>query len=438
MTRAQFLNDLYRRLSGSGMKKEQAEQHLTYYAEMLADRMEEGMSEDDAVASMEDVETIARRILEEERLPYRPLEKTVKPPEYPDVPKPDGDGGKRVYQVPKKWNRRRVIQAALWTLAILVALGAVSRWILRRLFFRAPDTPTGITEVSYGPQATDIPADVGAEAAPQAPYAEEYAYLDAPYMEGYEYSDGEYSFDYEEVSSIDIEWASGMVYVQSWSGDSVQIQEYAQTELSDRTRMSCIVDDQTLEIRYRNGSSWGNVRGSKWLTVLVPDGMLTELDIETISADVQLYGLEIKELDVSTTSGDLNTEECYAQTAELSTTSGDISGTVVSNDLEVYSISGDIYLYSKETLERAKLATTSGTVFLSLEDAAAQSIGVSSVSGDISLSLPYDLGFTLDYSTVSGDLTAIPDATLQDRKYVHNGGGCEIEVETVSGNLEIF
>ena len=63
MTRAQFLNDLYHYLRPLG--QEQAEQHLTYYAEMLADRMEEGMSEEEAVAGMEDVETIARRILED-------------------------------------------------------------------------------------------------------------------------------------------------------------------------------------------------------------------------------------------------------------------------------------------------------------------------------------------------------------------------------------
>ena len=68
MTRAQFLNELYRRLGS--MSKEQAEQHLTYYAEMLMDRMEEGMSEEEAVASLEDVDTIARRI--EPQSPGRP------------------------------------------------------------------------------------------------------------------------------------------------------------------------------------------------------------------------------------------------------------------------------------------------------------------------------------------------------------------------------
>ena len=57
MTRAKFLNDLYRRLSV--LTPEQAEQHLTYYAEMLADRMEEGMSEAEAVASMEPLDVIA-------------------------------------------------------------------------------------------------------------------------------------------------------------------------------------------------------------------------------------------------------------------------------------------------------------------------------------------------------------------------------------------
>ena len=44
MTRGEFLNSLYHRLGS--LDREQAEQHLTYYAEMLMDRMEEGMSEE--------------------------------------------------------------------------------------------------------------------------------------------------------------------------------------------------------------------------------------------------------------------------------------------------------------------------------------------------------------------------------------------------------
>lgn len=443
MTRAQFLNDLYRRLSGNGMKAEQAEQHLTYYAEMLADRMEEGMSEDEAVGSMEDVETIARRVLEEEGLSYRPPEKAVTPPEYPDASKLQGGGGKRAYQAPRK-NGRKAVQVVLWILAAVIALGAVGRWFLRRSY-RVPEDPAEWTVDESTP-------------VPEAPYMEEYAYLDAPYAEGYEFSGGEYSFSYDEVSSVDVQWASGVVYVLSWSGDSVQVQEYANAELSERTRMDCQCDSGTLTVRYRNGGILGSVKGSKWLTVLVPDGMLENLDIQTTSAEVRIYGLELTGLDVSTTSGRISASECYTRTANLTTTSGnmdlstlhaealnlgttsgDLNGTVVSGQIEASSISGEICLYSEEDMEKAQLSSVSGDIYLSLEDSAAQSIGVSSTSGDISLSVPYDLGFTMDYSTVSGDLNnSLPEMLQQNGKYISNGGGCEISVETVSGDLEIY
>ena len=67
MTRRQFLNDLYRRLGS--LSTEEAEEHLTYYAEMLADRMEEGMTEEEAVAELGGTDRIIARILEEIPLP---------------------------------------------------------------------------------------------------------------------------------------------------------------------------------------------------------------------------------------------------------------------------------------------------------------------------------------------------------------------------------
>ena len=440
MTRAQFLNDLYRLLAGNGMDAEQAEQHLTYYAEMLADRMEEGMSEDQAVSSMEDVDTIARRVLEEEGLPYRPLrEIPMKPPAAPDV---SPGRGRRTYQAPKKWSGRKLAQAALWALAATVALGAVSRWLLGR---------GSNTRVDY---AASAPVE---EAAPYAEWDDTYGW-EAPYNYGYEYGGDMNALPVGSFDTLDIQWAAGTVLVQSWSGDEIQIQEFAGTELNERTAMHLEQDGGTLSIRYRNGVSLGNVKGGKWLTVMVPDGMLAELDIETTSADVQLNGLEVNELDVSTASGDISAAECYTQWADLDTisgdmdlnsfyaaeldlgtTSGDLYGTVAADDLEASSISGDITLNSSETMESASLKTTSGYIRFYLEDPSAQSIGVSSVSGDVSLSLPYGSGFTLMYSTVSGSLNNTGfDMVQRDGKYVYDGGGCEIAVETVSGNLDIY
>lgn len=63
MTREQFLNDLKAALAG--MQESEIEGVLTYYGEMIDDRMEAGMSEEAAVKAMEPVREIAARVLEE-------------------------------------------------------------------------------------------------------------------------------------------------------------------------------------------------------------------------------------------------------------------------------------------------------------------------------------------------------------------------------------
>ena len=442
MTRAEFLNSLYRRLGS--LDKEQAEQHLTYYAEMLMDRMEEGMSEEEAVGSMEAVDTIARRILEEEGKTYRPVEEIAAPPSYPDASKLGGGGGKRAYQAPRKWSGRKLAQTALWALAIFIALGAVGRWLYSR---------GSNTRVDY---ATETPIPVE-EAAPYAEWNEDYA-MEMPYEYGYEYGSGPASYFGGSLKKLDIEWAAGMVYIQSWDGDEIQLQEYARSELTERSAMQVEDKEDTLSVRYRSGASLGSVKGDKWLAVLVPDGMLEELDIETTSANVQLIGLEQGELDVSTASGYIALSDCYLQKTDLetisggisfngvhgteldvSTTSGYVSGEAHCGDVEVETTSGDVSLSTFENTETIKISTVSGDLWCNVDSTAIRSIGADSTSGDVSLGLPFDLGFSLEYSTVSGSFTNNSfDLVMQDGKSLCNGGGCEIEVDTVSGDLELY
>lgn len=443
MTRVQFLNDLYHHLYG--MTQEQAEQHLTYYAEMLADRMEEGMSEEEAVAGMEDVETIARRILEEEGLPYTPPDQRLAaPPAYPDASKLGGGGGTRAYQAPKRFGWRKILQISLWVVAILVIVGAVGRWRWSRNY-RASD-----------------PIESVAEAAPEAPYADEYSYLDMPYSEGFEYTDGENYILIDDVKTIDIQWAAGMVYIQSWSGGDVMVQEFAQSELTERTRMETGLEDGVLTVRYRSGIGLGNVKGQKWLTVLIPEGMMGEIGVATASAAVQINGLEVDTLRASTISGDISAYECYAQTSDFSstsgllnlynlesdqvkasTTSGDIYGADLWSDSSVISsTSGDINFTTIDAMGSVEVRTVSGDIQVWADSSTLQKIAAGSTSGDISLSLPlYEMGFTLDFQTVSGGLD-VPSETLPPNqgggKYVYEDGGCEIEVETVSGSLKIY
>lgn len=76
MTRDNFLNELRRYLSQ--LPPSEIEKHLAYYIEMLDDMMEDGLSEEEAVARMGSPKNIADQILQEVPLPLL-VQTRVKP-----------------------------------------------------------------------------------------------------------------------------------------------------------------------------------------------------------------------------------------------------------------------------------------------------------------------------------------------------------------------
>ncbi len=63
MTKMQFLMSLHDQLSG--LPQDDVEQRLNFYSEMIEDRMEDGLSEEEAVAAVGPVEVIVAQIIEE-------------------------------------------------------------------------------------------------------------------------------------------------------------------------------------------------------------------------------------------------------------------------------------------------------------------------------------------------------------------------------------
>ncbi len=415
MTRAQFLNDLYHRLEG--LTQEQAEQHLTYYAEMLADRMEEGMSEEQAVESMEDVETIARRILEEEgrsAVSSRPPE----PPAYPDASRIPGGGGARAYQGKEQRDWRRPASILLWALAILCALGALGRWIARdRWGSRAADTTDVVLEDTAQNQAYDY---------------------------GYE-GDG-FWVPLEGIRAVNVQMVTGAVWVSAGDGGGI----FLRTD-GDERLLHWEQNGNTLNISSRGGGDT--------LYMAVPDDVLDSLTINASPADVMIDTVNINTLDITTVSGDVRAGWVNAAEITVKTTSGDVYLDGLTTDsLNVSTASGDVEgLSSSARILEAKsisgelemdllgaghiaLETTSGSIDLSLEagDWTAGSMDLCSRSGDIDLALPAELGFTLTFDTTSGD-AELEMACLRPSQnvYVWGDGACSIGVNTISGGLEV-
>lgn len=417
MTRKQFLNDLYLRLAALG--PEQAEQHLTYYAEMLADRMEEGMTEEEAVASMEDVETIARRILEEEGLPEGA--QPVEPPAYPDASRIPGGGGTRAYQPPKKWSRRKLVGTVLWAAAIVAIVGAVGRY------------------------ANDRRADrtVAMEAAPVREDAVEQVTDTSSGESYYRAGPGEVlELQPDQVQSVSIRCSAGSVLVEE-SPDGI-IRYY-----SEKGPM-----DWQLEGGHLSVSPAGN---SAELVMCCPSGLLDRLEINTVSASVTVDYMDAGTLEISTISGDVDLYGFYADAIGLTSTSGDIYlSNVQTGALNMRNTSGEIDFYGGSAVE-CRAETISGGIDLELISSANEvyasstsgdmeltlDIGTNYVScvtksGDVDLKLPEDEGLTLTYTTISGDVESdLPLSRSGDSYTYGSGGPCTIEVQTTSGDVEL-
>ena len=70
MTKLAFLTQLRKKLSG--LPREEVEEQLTFYREMIEDRMEEGLPEAEAVAAVGSADEIAAQVMADMPEPQRP------------------------------------------------------------------------------------------------------------------------------------------------------------------------------------------------------------------------------------------------------------------------------------------------------------------------------------------------------------------------------
>lgn len=412
MTRAQFLNDLYRRLGG--LSKEQAEQHLTYYAEMLADRMEEGMSEAEAVASMEDVDTIAQRILQDEG--------AAQPPQYATPVRQEPFQNPAVPEKKRDW--RRPVRTLLWALAILVVAGSLLNWISQRFRPRSVEAVTDsdiVEQVQIGPDGLHVGNQL--QLGPDGLYVgsedrcvsigpdgievsgwedwddwedwEDWSDWTATVEDtGYGFPGQDYAVAASGIHDIEIEWLAGLVDIQTGDSETISFREDASQELTAATQLVYGVKDGKLRISFWR--KWQPAQGScaKRLTLYIPSGLLDGLEISSVSSSVVFM-------------------EAAARSIEVETTSGDVSGSAAFQELDI--------------------ETTSGNVDLLLNQSARE-MDIETVSGDITLLLDGD--FTLEFDTASGALDADGFApSRRDGKYISGNGTCKIEVTSISGDL---
>ncbi len=226
----------------------------------------------------------------------------------------------------------------------------------------------------------------------------------------------------ERVTALEIGWINGNVKVQTKEADGkIEIRETVDFgDTSEKTTMHYLVKNGTLHIQYAKSGYIKLGKLQKTLEVFIPsDYALTEVDAETVSANVTISDLALANVDCETVSGSVDIVQCSMREIDCETTSGDVGIMSAVNNVSVKTVSGGVNVTPTSQFAEIELET---------------------VSGDCELMLLVEYGFRIDFDTVSGVFSSAFPSESTDRNFTfkHLDGAALVEVETVSGSLSLL
>ena len=261
---------------------------------------------------------------------------------------------------------------------------------------------------------------------------------------------------------IDIENLKGRIQVRAWDRPEVKI---TGTLGQGVERLLIEGDSQklTVKVQYPKNSGWSGAKtGPTDLLLTVP--VRAELEIDSVSADVDVSGVAPAKLAIDSVSGDIAVAGAAPREIDVETVSGNVRMTVNSNDVEVQSVSGNLVLRGRmggeiktvtvsgnidvqvngERVNEVIASTVSGDADIRTALASGGEIKLESVSGNLLLVMPKGLSAQVSGKSFSGDLKA-PATTINRSKHGpgasfssrYGGGDGQVSLETFSGNAEL-
>jgi hypothetical protein len=266
--------------------------------------------------------------------------------------------------------------------------------------------------------------------------------------------------------SVSIENLKGRIVVRTWDRAEVGITGSLGKGV-EKLLVEGSASDLRIEVRYPSSGGgwfgWGGDSGRSEPTTLeisVPAG--AGVDIDSVSAGVEVTGVAGRRLAVETVSGGVLLRSARPGEASIESVSGDLDLELDTASLSVDSVSGDIRIKGRVTgavaidtvsgdadlaagrLDRLSVSSVSGDSRIRAALAPGGSITADTVSGGLSLSLAPDTSARLRVETFSGSITS-PVGTVQTEQYgpgkrlearLGSGGG-EIRLESFSGDVRL-
>lgn len=225
----------------------------------------------------------------------------------------------------------------------------------------------------------------------------------------------------EDIVGIDIEWTAGNVTVKRGEEDTVTFGESPTASLDEDELMLYKIEDNVLKIRFCKKTESFTIgintnTLAKTLNLTVPEKIYESIDIETVSAGVEMTGISASVLDIESVSGIVSLDNCTASHADIETVSGNCTARL-------------------STFDTLDASTVSAQMNISAD--ISESGDFESVSGNITLSIPSDSSFRAEFSTVSGIFDSDFSTMRINDVYTCGDRETDLYFETVSGSVNI-
>jgi hypothetical protein len=256
---------------------------------------------------------------------------------------------------------------------------------------------------------------------------------------------------------VEIDNLKGRVEVRAWDRSVVKITG----SLGAGVEKFSVEGDKgalRIEVKYPN-----RARNTEPTVLVVQVPLQAELEVSTVSANIDVHGVAPRELSLESVSGDIAANgaprrasvESVSGDVVLTFNSAEVDASAVSGDLSlsgrlngevsVETVSGNLRVDSKgERLRRLSASTVSGDAELKAGLAPDGEISMESVSGDLTLIAPRDLSAEVSGESFSGDLSA-PGAKIEREEFGpgsrfharYGAGKGEVRIETFSGDAAL-
>ena len=257
--------------------------------------------------------------------------------------------------------------------------------------------------------------------------------------------------------------ADGHVLVENLAGSvEVTVWEQAGIEIkgtlgNDVETIDISATANGIQVRVRNKPDSNTIDGTD-LHLRIPPG--ASIEVETVSADIDVNGMEGESVVLNTVSGDVEAN-ASPQRLEIQSVSGDVefggavsrssietvSGEIslggVSGEITVSTVSGDVSLIAKE-VERGRFESVSGDLKLDLAVSDGGRVASDSMSGDLILRLPATQEAEFAAQTFSGDIrsdfgeaASVSKGPGSMLEYQAGRNGASIRMESFSGDIHI-